>query len=39
MVTETRKRFPELAVASFDKGFHSKPNQNELKNHLGDCRI
>jgi hypothetical protein len=34
MVTETRKRFPELAVASFDKGFHSKSNQNELKNHL-----
>ena len=34
MVTETRKRFPELAVASFDKGFHSKANQAELKNHL-----
>ncbi len=34
MVTESRKRFPELAVASFDKGFHSKANQTELKNHL-----
>jgi transposase, IS5 family len=34
MVTQTRKRFPELAVASFDKGFHSKANQAELKNHL-----
>ena len=33
-VTETRKRFPELAVASFDKGFHSKANQAELLNHL-----
>jgi len=34
MVIESRKRFPELAVASFDKGFHSKANQAELKNHL-----
>lgn len=34
MVSQTRKRFPELAVASFDKGFHSKANQAELKNHL-----
>lgn len=34
MVTQTRKRFPELVVASFDKGFHSKANQAELKNHL-----
>ena len=33
-VKATRKRFPELAVASFDKGFHSKANQAELKNHL-----
>ncbi len=34
MVSQTRERFPELAVASFDKGFHSKANQVELKNHL-----
>ena len=34
MVTETRRRFPELAVTSFDKGFHSPANQEELKNHL-----
>jgi transposase, IS5 family len=34
MVSQTRKRFPELAIASFDKGFHSKANQAELLNHL-----
>lgn len=34
MVTETRKRFPELTMTSFDKGFHSPHNQNELKAHL-----
>lgn len=34
MVTETRRRFPKLTVASFDKGFHSPVNQEELKNHL-----
>lgn len=34
MVTETKERFAELAVASFDKGFHSKTNQKELKELL-----
>ncbi len=34
MVTETRRRFPELSVTSFDKGFHSPANQAELKQHL-----
>lgn len=34
MVTESQKRFPQLAVASFDKGFHSPQNQNDLKEHL-----
>jgi transposase, IS5 family len=34
MVTETQKRFPHLAVASFDKGFHSPQNQSDLKEHL-----
>lgn len=33
-VTETRRRFCELTVTSFDKGFHSPANQKELKNHL-----
>jgi len=34
MVTETQKRFPHLACVSFDKGYHSKNNQKELKEHL-----
>ncbi len=34
MVTETKKRFPQLAVTSFDKGFHSPQNQSVLKEHL-----
>ena len=34
MVTETQKRFPNLTCMSFDKGFHSKNNQKELKEHL-----
>jgi len=34
MVSQSRQRFPELTIASFDKGFHSKANQAELKNHL-----
>lgn len=34
MVTESRKRFPQLVIASFDKGFHSPRNQIELKEHL-----
>lgn len=31
MVTQAKKRFPALAVCSFDKGFHSKANQDALK--------
>ncbi len=34
MVTESRQRFPRLAVTSFDKGFHSPRNQQQLKAHL-----
>lgn len=34
MVTETQKCFPNLACVSFDKGYHSKNNQKELKEHL-----
>jgi len=34
MVTETKKRFPELKSCSFDKGFHTKENQIELKKEL-----
>jgi hypothetical protein len=34
MVTETQKRFPNLACVSFDKGYHSPSNQKELKEHL-----
>jgi hypothetical protein len=34
MVVESKKRFPELVLASFDKGFHSQQNQKDLKEHL-----
>jgi hypothetical protein len=34
MVVQAKKRFPSLAVCSFDKGFHSKSNQEDLKEHL-----
>lgn len=34
MVKETQKKFPDLRVASFDKGFHSKTNQEELSECL-----
>ncbi len=34
MVTESQKYFPQLVVASFDKGFHSPKNQTELKEYL-----
>jgi transposase, IS5 family len=34
MVTESQKKFPQLTVASFDKGFHSPKNQVELKEYL-----
>jgi IS5 family transposase len=34
MVEETRARFPDLSVCSFDKGFHSPDNQRELRSHL-----
>ena len=30
MVEETRKRFPQLASVSMDKGFHSRANQRDL---------
>ena len=31
MLTQAKKRFPSLAVCSFDKGFHSTDNQDALK--------
>jgi len=34
MVAEAKKRFPRLNACSFDKGFHSPNNQDELKEHL-----
>jgi IS5 family transposase len=34
MVKETRQRFGDLAACSFDKGFHSPANQQELQAHL-----
>jgi IS5 family transposase len=34
MVEEAKQRFPHLDAMSFDKGFHSKANQEELKKHL-----
>lgn len=34
MVQETRKRFPNLAVCSFDQGFHSPQNQRSLADLL-----
>jgi IS5 family transposase len=34
MVRETRQRFADLEACSFDKGFHSPANQQELQAHL-----
>jgi hypothetical protein len=34
MVAQAKKRFPSLAVCSFDKGFHNKDNQEKLKEQL-----
>jgi transposase, IS5 family len=34
MVREAKQRFPNLAVCSFDKGFHSRENQSALKEEL-----
>ncbi len=34
MVTATKKRFPNLICVSFDKGYHSRENQQQLKEHL-----
>lgn len=34
MVKEAKKRHPNLKKCSFDKGFHTKPNQEELKEIL-----
>jgi hypothetical protein len=34
MVKETQERFPGLRICSFDKGFHSPANQQELKGLL-----
>jgi transposase, IS5 family len=34
MVKETKQRFADLEACSFDKGFHSPANQQELQSHL-----
>ena len=34
MVAEAKRRFPTLNACSFDKGFHSTDNQDQLKDHL-----
>lgn len=34
MVSQTKTRFPDLKVCSFDKGFHSPANQVALREHL-----
>lgn len=34
VVTDAQKHFPKLSICSFDKGFHSKANQADLKQHL-----
>ena len=34
MIEATQKRFPMLHVCSFDKGFHSRRNQTELREQL-----
>ncbi len=34
MVKETRQRFAQMETCSFDKGFHSPANQQELSPHL-----
>jgi hypothetical protein len=34
MVTESQARFPDLKSCSFDKGFHSPANQQDLKMYL-----
>ena len=38
MVDETQARFPRLRAISMDKGFHSQPNQQALKERL-DCPV
>jgi IS5 family transposase len=35
MAEETKRRFQNLDSMSYDKGFHSPSNQEELKKHLG----
>jgi hypothetical protein len=34
MIDETKKRFPNLSMCSFDKGFHSPANQKALSDKL-----
>jgi transposase, IS5 family len=34
MVAQAKQRFPRLSACSFDQGFHSPANQDELKEHL-----
>lgn len=37
IVQETKKRFPDFNSCSFDKGFHSENNQEELSELLDKC--
>ena len=39
MVKETQKMFPDVSVCSFDKGFYSKSNKEELDKLLDNCVI
>ena len=39
MVKETQKMFPDFSVCSFDKGFYSKSNKEELDKLLDNCVI
>ena len=34
IVTSAKESFPDLNSCSFDKGFHSKSNQKDLREHL-----
>jgi len=39
MVEATQKKFSSFKACSFDKGFHSKSNQTELKEKLEQCTL
>jgi len=39
MVKATQEKFPSFKACSFDKGFHSKSNQSDLKERLEQCTL